>query len=372
VLPAIILVHYVLCDEEKRGRVKRTAALIAPFAMATTAYLLARWSVFHGVMSPQHHRPLMTVIWTWPRMAWFYVQHLLWPFGLSCYYDVQLVKTPTIRQFALPAIGLVLLAAAYLRLCRGHKRLLVAGFAMAVPILPAIAGSMVFQPDDYVHDRYLYLSTVTLCLVLGAAVMRMYGTRTRQWATVGLVAAGLAVATAVQCEPWDNDVALFEHAVQHAPHNIRAIQDLAAAYGTLGDTDKALQISLQAIKEKPEYWETYCNVAIMYYQTKQYDEAERLLLKAISVWPQEVQPMSATQFYYLGMTRMAQGRFKEAEPVLRRAVELRPDLPGYHFALGNVLRKLGNEAQADIEFKAEAVNRRRLDDEQKELGDLVR
>jgi hypothetical protein len=48
--------------------------------------------------------------------------------------------------------------------------------------------------------------------------------------------------------------------------------------------------------------------------------------------------------------------------------ELLPAAAGYHYALGAVLRQQGKQDKAAVEFRAEAVNRKRIDEQMKALG----
>ncbi|MFI5087567.1 MAG: tetratricopeptide repeat protein [Terriglobales bacterium] len=374
VLVVIIAVHALLFDEEKSSgasalqRARNAIRLLLPYAAVALAYFAARWTVLRGVVSPLHHRPLATVWLSWPKLLAFYLRQLVWPFGLSAYYDVELVKGISFHEVILPALLVAWIVALYAVIFRRSKLMLLAGVAMLAPILPAVYGAVVFQTGDFVHDRYLYLPSVALALALGGAIARAQVPQ-RMQVGIGLVAAvALAVSTAVQSAPWDNDMALFTHARQHAPHNVRAMEGQAEAYGILGDMEGALRVQREVTEEQPNYWAGVCNRGLYYYRAGRYPEAEQALLHAIDHWPAGSKPMSANQFYFLGMSRLQMHRPQDAEAPLRRAVELRPDAAGYHYALGVVLRQQGNQAEAAAEFRAEAVNRKRIDEQMKALG----
>jgi protein O-mannosyl-transferase len=379
VLGVIIAAHAYLFDEDMGSgasalqRTRNAIRLMLPYAAVALAYFAARWNVLRGVVSPLHHRPLGTVWLSWPKLLAFYLRQLVWPFGLSAYYDVELVKGIGFRDVILPALLVVWIVALYAVIFRRSKLMLLAGIAMLAPILPAVYGAVVFQTGDFVHDRYLYLPSVALALALGGALGRAQ-ISPRSQVGIGLAAAvALAVSTAVQCAPWDNDLALFTHAREHAPHNIRAIEDQAEAYGILGDMESALRVQREVIEEQPNYWAGLCNLGMYYYRAGRYPEAEQALLHAIDHWPAGIKPMSANQFYFLGMSRLQMHQPQAAEEPLRRAVELRPEVAGYHYALGVVLRQQGKQDEAASEFRAESVNRKRNDEQMKALGlDVVK
>ena len=374
VLVVIIAAHAFLFDEETGSeastlqRARSAIRLMLPYAAVALAYFAARWTVLRGVVSPLHHRPLGTVWLSWPKLLAFYLRQLVWPFGLSAYYDVELAKGISFHDVIMPALLVAWIVALYAVIFRRSRLMLLAGVAMLAPILPAVYGAVVFQTGDFVHDRYLYLPSVALALALGGAIGRAQ-ISPRVQVGIGMVAAvALAVSTAVQCAPWDNDMALFTHARQHAPHNVRAMEGQAEAYGILGDMEGALRVQREVTEEQPNYWAGLCNLGLYYYRAGRYPEAEQALLHAIDRWPAGVKPMSANQFYFLGMSRLQMHRPQDAEGPLRRAVELRPDAAGYHYALGAVLRQQGKQDEAAAEFRAEAVNRKRIDEQMKALG----
>jgi tetratricopeptide (TPR) repeat protein len=59
---------------------------------------------------------------------------------------------------------------------------------------------------------------------------------------------------------------------------------------------------------------------------------------------------------YLGLVWTKAGHLPEAVSSIRRAIEIRRDGIGYHFALGVVLRRQGEMGAALEAFKAELVN----------------
>ncbi|MGI9104075.1 MAG: tetratricopeptide repeat protein [Terriglobales bacterium] len=405
VLPGIILAYEILFPRNRSADagnnpgqnraspghppidMRGIAVLIAPYAAVTAAYLATRMLVFRGIVSPQHHRPLASVILTWPKILWDYLGLLAWPFRLNAYYDdFGLVKSFSSSNFLWPTIGLVLLIGGFVVLFRRSRAMLFAGIAVLLPLVPVVVGSVVFQMHDFIHDRFLYVPSVGLAFMLAAifvppsaevaggcpacGLVGVWQMGFRRLRVGGGLALGvvLMVATILQTAPWDNDLALFWHARRQAPHNVRAIEGLAEVYGIQGDLDTAIRIQAEAVQEKPDYWAGICNLGVYYYRAARYPEAEKTLVRAISAWPAQIQPMSGTQFYYLGMARMEMGRPADAEAPLSKAVELRPDSPGYHFAYGMALKQLGKPEAAATEFRAEAVNRKKIDDAMKALG----
>ena len=76
--------------------------------------------------------------------------------------------------------------------------------------------------DDFIHDRYTYMSMLGVALLAGSA----YSWVRRRWPelqSVRPLAAAmvviLAFASAIQSQYWANDVILFSRAVNRAPEN---------------------------------------------------------------------------------------------------------------------------------------------------------
>jgi tetratricopeptide (TPR) repeat protein len=67
----------------------------------------------------------------------------------------------------------------------------------------------------------------------------------------------------------------------------------------------------------------------------------------------------ASAYQGLGIVRLRQGKFQEAQASLVRALELDPNLPKNHFLLGLAYFAQGNPQQAATEFEAELISRPR-------------
>jgi hypothetical protein len=47
---------------------------------------------------------------------------------------------------------------------------------VVLPILPVLAGFRIYPQGDIVHDRYLYLPSVGLCILIGLVVSKLWST----------------------------------------------------------------------------------------------------------------------------------------------------------------------------------------------------
>lgn len=120
----------------------------------------------------------------------------------------------------------------------------------------------------------------------------------------------------------------------------------AGLYGRMGDFDKAFALCSEILKKEPDLYSANYNCGNIHLMDHQYQDAERLLLRAMSMAPEQAAPK-----HYLGRTLLEEGRNSEAQPYLRQAVALDGKVWDYHFWLGVSLEKSGNVAAARLEYQ---------------------
>lgn len=370
VLPVIIFAYeFVLAkhnqDETKQGKrmVKRNArgnrmrAILAsagPYLLLSIVYLIIRAIVLKGVAHSLTPLPLKTTLLTLPSILWFYIKSLVWPVGLSVFYDLPYVIEPTFMNFVLPFV--IVLSVAIL-LWMWAKRSRHAAFAiiwLVLPILPVLNISVFFE-GELAHDRYLYLPSIGFAMLVALAVRQLnfgrakiFGEPLVQVLTVLTLVCLLNQATIREAGYWSNNFTLYSRGMETAPNNFLAINNMGTAMAKRGRHQEAVELYKEALARKPFYWSANCNLGYSYYQLGMFDEAERYLERAIAIYPNDPR-----QFLCLGMTRMKLGRLDEAANAIRHALELKPEGPDYHYALGTVLQRQGDLAGALNEFEAE-------------------
>jgi Flp pilus assembly protein TadD/uncharacterized membrane protein len=292
----------------------------------------------------------------------FYLRLLVWPLGLSCYYDTPYISAATLRGFFLPLAGvlaaLALLLGWYFRTRRARpaeaRTLAFAGLWMALAILPVL-NFRLLPEGEIAHDRYLYLPSVGFSIIVALALRqalrgRGYFQTRPAWVAVGTVVACLLMgfATLRQSLYWSDDLSLNFHAHEIAPHNVSATTSLAAAVAQRGMEGPAMTLYQQALAIQPEFWRANVNLAYLYYGQGNYPEAARYFARACAD-----DPTDGGQFLYLGMALLRMGRHSEAEKAVRTALLVRPQGKDYHLGLGMVLRGEGKLSEARQEIGAE-------------------
>lgn len=385
ILPILIGIYEWLYDASPDGRFARHALAVRarralgsalPYLLLVIPYLAARFFALNGF----HHffvsLPLSEVVYTWPSLIFFWMKHLAVPAGLATFYDFKTVAHPTLVQFFLPAVAVLVVAGA---LVWGSLRSRIIGFAsawMVLPLLPLL-DLRIFPHNDFAHDRYLYLPSVGFSILVALAFRRLRIGRARLFGYPAVQIMGpialafiLALGTASGSFYFKNNWIFYRYGYLFAPRNVYAANNYGVMLGRLGMEREGLKVLQKAVAEDPGYWSAAYNLGCTYYQLDQPLEAERYLLRAV-----RINPTKPEAYYCLGLAEMKMGKISEAKAAFQIAVRLNPEGKESHYRLGLVLEDQGNLRGALEEFRTElAVNprhpdaRRRARRLQSELG----
>ena len=143
----------------------------------------------------------------------------------------------------------------------------------ALTLLPALAIRYLLA-DDYVHDRYLYLPSVGLAIILAVWFSKVRFTPPRI-ALACVVAVALCWATRSDLRIWQDNTTLFQRAVETSPHNAEAMNNLANAYLATHHEAEAFPLLQQVIAMRPDALQGYFNMAHYYHQIGNRQEEAR-------------------------------------------------------------------------------------------------
>jgi thioredoxin-like negative regulator of GroEL len=355
------------------ARLRAGLATSVPYWAVLAIYVLLRiWALkgFAHLITPL---PLSQVVFTIPSVLLFYLRLLIWPSGLSCYYDTPYISGASRHGFILPAGLLVMVVAAgifgYSQLRRSSphqaKAVVFAAFWMILTLLPVL-NFRLLPVGEIAHDRYVYLPSVGFAILAAMALRRAMGAQT-SWGTaitrprtesnrrpvavlagVLLLSAAMGYATVRQSLFWADDLTLNNRAHQIAPLNVSATTSLAAAVANRGMDSAAMALYQQALAVQPQFWRANVNLAYLYYAHGNFASAAEYFRRACAA-----DPVDGDQFLYLGMSLLRTGRATEAEQALRTALLVRPEGKNYHLGLGMVLRGEGKRVEARQEVEKE-------------------
>ena len=328
--------------------------------LATAAVLETRWLQLGGakaVAPSLAMRPLVAL-----DAISFYVGKFFVPFSLAADYGrtPQFVFSATAFQIGwvlLPALAIVLVLAK-------HRRVPLVGLALFAAWLAPVLGvvSFDYQRISTVADRYAYLAMLGPALVLAWIIQR--------WWSVSLAAGAaaaiglLAALSFVQLGTWRDTGTLFQHVLRVNPRSAVAQYHLGYQAFLVGDRKAAIEHYRQSLDLRPDFVETYRELARTYIASGEVEEACKVLrgaphcdqveevLQAIQSKQQGLR--EATAEVQLGRVEEAAGRIDESRRHYLAAIRIQPRRADAHYNLGNLALKEGN-LPAAIEYYETAL-----------------
>ena len=321
ILPVIVLLLTLVMlradasagtTQRKRGgyfgllvaRIAAALRLTAPFACAAALYFLLRLNAFSGkLVSLTPHLPWSTVVLSWPSILWFYAKVLFWPVRSYAYGDPNLAERFSLRGVFLPGLGVAclvgVLTVGLFWLWKKARRelptaeaagveyaLLIGTLLLVLPVLLTL-NLNVLNPGDFLHGRYVYLSSIGLMLLVAAACRVAGKVRVRVLWVAGLVAIAFAVLALAQEPQWKDDVTLFTVGHELAPNNPWVALNLERAHvqaalllvehGRCGEVQPVFE---RVTREYPQEWSAWAGLGYCYFTLNNLPKAEESLRRA--------------------------------------------------------------------------------------------
>jgi len=375
-IPVLLACWLWLCPSAvERGRtvgirVWTICKALAPYAVVWAGYMAIR----HRVIRPAgpavaylHPTYTFANLWTAPYAVWWYLRHLVAPWGLAVEYTTTVVEHPTLTGFVLPAAGLGALAVAAWAAWR-RKRSAVAAF-LGIWFVINLAPPVIVAPMVQQHDRYLYLSAYPFCALVAWAILRLGSLSSRWRMVLGLVVVALwSTIASHELGYWDSDATLWARVLQISPANIKAQVQMANLYFEAGDPSRSLAVLDDGLRSRPESPSLWMTRASVLEGTKRFDEARAAYLNVMRVTggspPGTRATLGAAAAYKLALLDISEKNFAEAERYARTALSLQPDGPGFHAALGQSLlgqgRMAEGKAEGALEIRLRLEQQRRM------------
>jgi tetratricopeptide (TPR) repeat protein len=353
VLPGIILVDlWSGSNGNSRAVPSSRAWLLAPiltFGSMSILWLALRSWVLGSSAAASSSLPSSADLVNVPKIVLFNLYRIVLPLHLSPHYDFVLIQSPINGQFLFTCLALIALASLAITAARRDPTFWVAIAWLILPMLPTL-NLRWMNEDDFVHDRYLYMSVLGAALLAGSA----YAWVRKKWPQQQLVrplAASLVVllafASAIQSQYWANDVILFSRAVAVAPNNEWAQLNYGSALSSRGRYGEAAPHFVRSYELKPG-WRAADFAGFAYLQSGDLLPSEHWFTTAL-----QQNPALATAWFGLAQIRLLQHRPEEAIPYFKKALEIEPAADGYNYAMGTALEQLGQKSLAIEEYKIE-------------------
>jgi tetratricopeptide (TPR) repeat protein len=351
VLPGIILIDLWSNSISKRQSPsprRFTVALISTYGVAAIIWLSLRSWALRTAPPASSSLPWSTVVLTAPKILLFNLYRTVLPLGLSPHYDFRPIGSFS-AQFLLASLLLIALAALAVTAARRDPRLWTAFAWLILPVLPTL-NLRLMNEDDFVHDRYTYMSMLGVALLAAVAYSRIRE-KWPQFHLVRLLAAAivvlLAFACAIQSQYWANDVTLFSLAVNRAPENEWAQLNYGSALSDRHQYGDAAPHFVRSYELKPG-WRAADFAGFAYQQSGDLPQGERWFTAAL-----RLDPALANAWFGLAQIRLEQHSPDQAIDFLNKALTIQPDAEGYYYELGAALEQASRPSEALTAYQRE-------------------
>jgi tetratricopeptide (TPR) repeat protein len=225
---------------------------------------------------------------------------------------------------------------------------------MAVCLVPSLTIAWKI-PDAPLAERYLYLPSVSFCLLAGCAAAaswpRLSSPAVRRSAGIAIAALLLvcATATVLRNRVWHDDVRLWEDTSRKARVSGMPLRSLGTAYHRQGrrqDARRLFETALERHNNPIGLLVIHNNLGTLAMLDGRFAEAEQHYRKAL-----EVEPNAPDALFNLGLVLLEQGgrtpaAAARAAEYLARALEASPYDPDVQAAVGQTKAILGDRPAA--------------------------
>jgi protein O-mannosyl-transferase len=327
VFPAIATFYEHACrpDRQRTSFVEKLKRY-APLWVVAAFYLVSRVILMGGLVPKLQRAGL-----PWGRailssFALFneYMSKLVWP-GRAALFDTFHPSVSVLDWAVLCGaawVAFLCLLAAYF--WQRNRVVVMAALWMVATLAPALNAR--WMATNVFAERYLYVPSIGFCWIVASGLVAIWNMdfalrskpiRISLAVAAILVAALLTDRIVARNRDWRDDTSLFTAAVERNPNDADLRADLGFAYWENRKPADAIREWKYALAQNPE-----------------------------SVWA----------LNNLGMAYVEEEKFAEALPLLRRAVDLKPQFTDAHLSRAAALSGLGDSAGAEAEFQAALAN----------------
>lgn len=276
----------------------------------------------------------------------FYFWKTLLPLQLSPLYELPFDFDAWMPLFYLCGFAALALTIVLYWLRRDWPALL-ASWLYYVIILAPLSG-LVQSGSQLVADRYSYLSCLSLALLLGAGLSRIwassvYGSGRSRFieATAVVLLLALGVMSWRQSKIWHDTKTLWRYAIAVAPNSTVAHYNLGRTYEDGGVFAESLENYRRAVEINPANADAQYNLARLLAKNSMVTEAIAGYRRVL-----EIRPNDAEAHNNLGLLLGRQGDFEAAAEKFRLALKIDPKYGKAYFNLGRLLADRGEPEKA--------------------------
>jgi len=326
------------------------------YLVATFFYFAVRFAVLGRVGVESGRNSWQQTIFSSPSVAIFYLNKLMFPIRLSGCYLTPLISAPTVGMW-LTLMGILAGVVLFAWLALRYDWIIGLIAALIVlPILPVLAGVRIYPQGDITHDRYLYLPSVGLCVLIGLGVRKLWSASTLARAALITFSAGLVAMfsylTVVQQKYYKDDFVYYQRALDLYPANGMVLGYLGNLNMDRGRSALAMEEFRGAHEVSPDNPTVTLFLAHGLFDEHKYAEVEALLSPLLQE-PNLSPFRKATALLTLANVEIATGKLDYGEQLLQQVEAMYPNFPEDHWAHGVLLQKEGRVREARAEYLKE-------------------
>lgn len=288
---------------------------------------------------------------TIPWLILNYIKLFLFPLSLSAAYEVTTVRDYFSPQFLVPLfiVFLLLVTAFILRV----KREISFGILLFIITLSPVYN--IIPIASPFAERYLYLPTTGVVIVIGAIIFYIFETydikkaKNRSICVALLFFSLLGIYSFLivrRNTVWKDDSSLWSYTIMKRPNNSFAHNNLGIVFADQHRYSDAIIEFQAAIKLRPDNQTFHYNLGNAYHQQQRYFEAIDEFKRAI-----EIKPNFSEALHELGFIYSRLGKNEEAIQWYRLALDINPFKPSWYNDLGVAYASQGNYGMAIKEFE---------------------
>ena len=327
-----------------------------PYGAVAACYLLIRWAVMRRMGMEIGEHSWAEVIFSGPSILLYYWKKLFVPLELSGCYVTPLTGSPT-PLFWLQVAGILIFLAATAWLAFRYRPLLALAAALIViPVLLALAVIRVYPQGDMTHDRYLYLPSIGLSLLVAMLVEDLWSrgrsARTAVMAVGVAVVAAFSALTFTQQKYYHDDMAFCLRVIAVSPSDAFAHGQLGNLYLDQGRVDVALEQFWTGHQLDPGNEKVTLFLARGLFVAGQYKNSETVLRELLQTKGLSTRRRNSAQIS-LANVEISLGNLADAQQLLEQVERRDGHFPELHWAWGVLYQKQGMLPQAQAEFEKE-------------------
>jgi tetratricopeptide (TPR) repeat protein len=275
--------------------------------------------------------------------ASFYAWVTILPFPVSPSQTARFVNSVLDPRFLAAAAGMAVLLGVTLLAARRARAVLFFCAWFWLTLAPSLAVNLLPAATPIVADRFLYLPSVALCVILAMGLRWLAGEvrdieveQVRRAPMVGfaMVIVVGAILTLWRNEYWKDDLRLYYRMADTDPQSLIAAVNLGLVHLNRLEAQEAKVNLERALALAPHNSRVLVSYGLLRAETGEPDEGLRDALLGLGYEPRE-----ASLHAIVGRIYVIREDFNRASAHYREAARLQPHSPGHHYMMAYTLMK---------------------------------